>query len=65
MKSVGFDNVYCAYTKEDVARGIADMGSSRSAMVVYVTQGSREDLGRPTVSPEQNKINMMKEFSCE
>ena len=65
LKSVGFDNVYCAYTKEDVARGIADMGSSRSAMVVYVNQGSREDLGRPTVSPEQNKINMMKEFSCE
>lgn len=63
LKSVGFDNVISAYNTEDISAGIAEMKSSHSAMIVYVNQGSRDDLGRPTISPEQNKQNMMKEFS--
>ena len=32
------------------------------AMVVYTKLGSREDLGRPTISPIENKIEIMKKF---
>ena len=33
------------------------------ALIIYTKLGSREDLGRPTISPVENKKNMMKKFN--
>ncbi len=63
LKAMGFGNVYSATTKEQVAKGIESLkNNGPGALIVYVNQGSRDDLGRPTVSPEQNKKDMMKLF---
>ena len=36
------------------------LGSSKLAtLIIYTKQGSRDDLGRPTTTPEQNKIDLM------
>ena len=64
LKASGFNNVYRAETVDEVKNGIKLLNEGgKGALVIYVNQGSRDDLGRPTVSPEANKINMMKEFS--
>ena len=35
------------------------------ALILYTHQGSRENLGRPTVSPVDNKKAMMEKFKGE
>jgi phosphonopyruvate decarboxylase len=63
LKASGFKNVYTAETKEDVEAGVKRLrDEALSALIIYTNQGSREDLGRPTIAPEQNKLNMMGEF---
>lgn len=63
LKDLGFCNVYSAKTVEDVKGGIKKLQKhNSSALVIYVKQGSRENLGRPTISPESNKIDMMAKF---
>lgn len=63
LKSVGFNKVYTADTNEEVTRGVECLKREKlSALIINVNQGSRDDLGRPTVTPEQNKISMMKLF---
>lgn len=62
----GFKNVCTAYTKEEVSEGIKKLKNENlSALIIYTKQGSRDDLGRPTISPLQNKIDMMKLFESE
>ena len=64
LKAVGFDKVLTATTGEEIVSGIGELkAQARCALVIYVNQGSRADLGRPTVSPEDNKLNMMKAFA--
>lgn len=64
LKSVGFTNVYSATTPEEIRAGIAKQKEEAlSALIIYVNQGSRDDLGRPTIPPEQNKKDMMAKFS--
>ena len=64
LKASGFKNVYTASTTDEVENGVAKLREEEgAALIIYVNQGSREDLGRPTIAPEQNKINMMNEFS--
>jgi phosphonopyruvate decarboxylase len=59
----GFKNVYTASTKNEVEQGIDKLKREKlGALIIYTKQGSRDDLGRPTITPEQNKINMMKIF---
>ena len=66
LKAVGFNSVYTAETQDEVASGINKLKNERNAaLVIYVNQGSREDLGRPTIAPEQNKLDMMSEFTKE
>jgi phosphonopyruvate decarboxylase len=65
LESVGFDRVIKASTPKGIIKGIAKLKkSARCALVIYVNQGSRADLGRPTVGPEDNKKNMMKAFAA-
>ena len=35
----------------------------KSALILYTKQGSRDDLGRPTTTPLENKIAFMEEIS--
>ena len=36
--------------------------TGKSALILYTKQGSRDDLGRPTTTPIQNKESFMKEI---
>ena len=60
LKGCGFKNVFSASTPDETAAGIQRMkGCGSSAMVVYVRQGSRSDLGRPKLTPIENKRLLM------
>lgn len=60
LKSVGFKKVIIAKTKEEINEGMKVLEKSKlSALIIYTKQGSRDDLGRPTTTPCQNKIDLM------
>ena len=47
-------------TTDEIRRAMAMLRTSaRSALVIYTDPGSRDDLGRPTTTPQQNKQAMM------
>ena len=49
---------------EELHESIEEMKKTPgSAMVVYIVQGSRSDLGRPTLSPQENKRLFMENIS--
>lgn len=60
LKDCGFERVYTAREEEEVEEGMRYLAThTKSAMVVCVRQGSRENLGRPTLSPQENKRRLM------
>jgi phosphonopyruvate decarboxylase len=62
LRAFGFE-VFEAQTEDEVAQGMASLERSRlGALVVTTRQGSRPDLGRPTASPQENKLAMMETF---
>lgn len=64
LRAVGFSYVERAERTEQIAQAMARMRREpNGALVIYVNQGSRENLGRPTVSPEENKRDMMEAFA--
>lgn len=66
LKAVGFRNVWTAETAEEIADGMDKLSKeSLSALIINTHQGSRENLGRPTISPQENKKNMMKKFGSK
>lgn len=66
LKAVGFRNVWTAETAEEIADGMDKLSKeSLSALIINTHQGSRENLGRPTISPQENKENMMKKFGSK
>jgi phosphonopyruvate decarboxylase len=59
----GFEHVELVTEGADIADAVARIAARpRSALVIETVQGSRPDLGRPTVSPSANKVDMIKEF---
>ena len=63
LKACGFDNTYEARTKEEIAECVKKMKSGgKSALILYTKQGSRDDLGRPTTTPIENKNAFMEEI---
>lgn len=61
LVACGFKGVVGASTREEIVAGMdAVAGSARTALVLRTHQGSRDDLGRPTVSPSDNKRAMMR-----
>lgn len=65
LLGAGFESVEVVRTLEelpDAVRRHAD--APRAALVIEVAQGSRADLGRPTTTPRQNKLDMMQEFEA-
>ena len=63
LRAVGFQCVMTAQTREEIAEAMEKLKNVRlGALVIYTHQGSRENLGRPTVSPVENKKAMMEKF---
>lgn len=63
LKGCGFLKVYEAQNETEIAEAMSKMkGQKLAALVIYTKVGSREDLGRPTISPLENKKKMMDEF---
>lgn len=60
----GYKSVYLANSREDLKIALEKMfkeeGKGPSMLIVKVKKGSREDLGRPTTTPIQNKEFFMK-----
>ena len=54
-----------ARTSDEVATGMRALASgAATALVLHTRQGSRADLGRPTVAPADNKAAMMAAFAA-
>ncbi|MFT3888592.1 MAG: phosphonopyruvate decarboxylase [Arachnia sp.] len=63
LQGAGFEHVELVTDGADIAAAVARVAERpRSALVIETRQGSRPDLGRPTVSPSANKVDMIKEF---
>ncbi len=63
LRAVGFEHVMTAQTGEEIAAAMKRLAEVKlGALIIYTHQGSREDLGRPTVSPVDNKKAMMERF---
>lgn len=61
LEGLGFSKVYEVKTLEDIEKEFSKFKrKNKAALVVYVNQGSREDLGRPTTTPIENKEALMK-----
>ncbi len=64
LKACGFSSTYEAKTREEIKDAISKMKKEgKYALILYTKQGSREDLGRPTTTPIQNKESFMKEIN--
>lgn len=61
LRACGFSVVVEARTSDEIAEGMERLKAfDCAAMTLYTHQGSRKDLGRPTVSPRDNKGAMMR-----
>jgi phosphonopyruvate decarboxylase len=64
LKGFGFKDVYTATDCKEIENAMESLKvSHRSALIIYTKQGSRSDLGRPTTTPQENKIAMMEKLS--
>lgn len=61
LKAVGFKNVFEATTENEINDSMDSLKNSNvlSALIIYTKQGSRKDLGRPTISTIDNKLSFM------
>lgn len=65
LSGCGFENVFSAKTASEAADGIKKMSmTGKSAMVIYVKQGSRKDLGRPKITPIENRKLLMQNIKA-
>ena len=63
LEAVGFMKVYEAKTLDELKENMIKLKAAlKSAMIVYTHQGSREDLGRPTKTPIENKEAIMEKI---
>lgn len=66
IKACGFKDVIVAETNEEIKSGIDRLRKEAGvAMVIHTKQGSRDNLGRPTTTPQENKIAMMKKLGVK
>lgn len=64
LRACGFSSVEVVTSKDKIVAAIERMSTTQSpsALVLYTKQGSRADLGRPTISPDENKKMIMSAF---
>ena len=66
LKAVGFRKVYVARTEAEIHAAMQALaGEKLAALIINTRQGSRDDLGRPTLSPKENKEAMMAKFGVK
>jgi len=60
LRASGFERVIEASSPHEIAAGMEELKTGEShAMVISTHQGSRADLGRPTIAPDDNKRALM------
>lgn len=61
----GYPHTACASDSESLKTELEKAGKRKDLTLIEVkcALGSRENLGRPSISPVENKINFMKQFS--
>ncbi len=60
LEGFGFKNIYEAKTKEEIKSSFLNLKNEKLAcLIIYTKQGSRSDLGRPTITPIENKKMLM------
>lgn len=63
LKGCGFDNVYTASDEHTLRKNMELLKKqNKSALVIFTKQGSRNNLGRPTASPLENKTALMEKL---
>ncbi len=66
LYAFGFENVITASTQEKLLCAMGTLTHNQKTAIVLLTrQGSRSDLGRPTVSVKDNKSAIMKKLCCQ
>ena len=65
LKAVGFKTVVEASNEEEIKSGMEKLRENGlAALIIRTRQGSRDDLGRPTTTPQRNKLDMMAKFAA-
>ncbi|MCI6560068.1 MAG: thiamine pyrophosphate-dependent enzyme, partial [Ruminococcus sp.] len=66
LKCCGFENVYIASDENSLRKNMELLkNQKKSALVIFTKQGSRKNLGRPTLSPLENKNALMENLKNE
>ncbi|MDR0848400.1 MAG: phosphonopyruvate decarboxylase [Propionibacteriaceae bacterium] len=66
LEAVGFASVATVADPAELPEAVRQLTrTDHAALVIDVAQGSRADLGRPTITPMQNKADMMALFAQE
>ena len=61
LTGLGFSKVFEVSTIDQIKHAFDEFDKlSKSVLIINVKQGSRDDLGRPTTTPQQNKEAFMK-----
>jgi len=61
LLGLGFKEVYIAKNENEIKEAVIKLSNSeKTALVIFTRQGSRDNLGRPTLSPQENKLGLMK-----
>ena len=60
---LGFKKVIVAEDQKQIKAAMKELYSNESyALILHTKQGSRDNLGRPTTTPVENKTSMMKKL---
>ncbi len=66
LRGCGFAQVFQAADADTLRTAAQQLRiTPRAALVINVRQGSRPNLGRPTLSPQENKLQLMEKLSHE
>ena len=61
-KAMGYDGYCCAETElelQTILREVCSKQKGTWMLEIKLIQGARKDLGRPKISPQQNKLDVM------
>jgi len=63
LTACGFETVFVAERQDELTKYMKLLKQQeRSCLVIHTKQGSRDDLGRPTTTPIENKIALMEKL---
>lgn len=59
----GYKHIHEAYIEDEIVKALQQMKhEEKCALILFTKTGSRDNLGRPTISPIENKNHLMKEI---